>query len=71
MTCENLIRLLTQAFERAADRLRAKDHGDPWPDDLWARDVVRLLGEASREVIARISAEDEERDAVEGRSRPL
>ena len=61
MDRENLIRLLTQAFERAAERLRAKGYDDPWPDDLRAREVVRLLHERSREVIARMSAEDEER----------
>ena len=55
------IRLLTQAFEQATERLRAKGYPDPWPDDLQAREVVRFLRERSQEVIARMSAEDEER----------
>jgi hypothetical protein len=56
MTRETLVDLLTQAFERAAERLRAMGHDDPWPDDLQAREVVRLLREGSRNVTARLSS---------------
>ena len=43
MPREELIDVLTQAFERAADRLRTEGHDDPWPDDLWPQELVRLL----------------------------
>jgi hypothetical protein len=57
MPREKLILLLTQAFERAADRLRTGGHDDPWPDDLWPQEVVRLLGERSRAIIASLGGE--------------
>ena len=50
---EELIALVEAAFQATADRLRAQGHEDPWPEDLRARDLVRLLRERSREVIAR------------------
>ncbi|MGH8581279.1 MAG: hypothetical protein ACREWG_00505 [Gammaproteobacteria bacterium] len=52
MQREQLIELLTAAFERAAQRLHAEGSQDPWPEDLWARDIVRLLRERSRHLIA-------------------
>jgi hypothetical protein len=48
MPREDLITPFAAAFYRAAERLRAEGHEDPWPDDLWPRDVVRLLRERSR-----------------------
>jgi len=60
MTRDDLVQLLTQAFERATERLRAKGNADPWPDDLQARGAVRLLRKSSRDVIAHVSAESEE-----------
>ena len=44
-----LLGLLTGAFEKAASRLGP---GAPWPEDLRVWDIVRLLRERSREVIA-------------------
>jgi hypothetical protein len=44
----DLVQLLAGALERAAERLRAKGDEDPWPDDLRARDIVRLLREHGR-----------------------
>ena len=55
MTRENFAHLMAQAFERAAG------YDNPWPDDLQAREAVRLLQEGSRDVIARMSTEDKER----------
>jgi hypothetical protein len=52
---ENMLRLLTAAFERAATRLGPKEH---WPDDLRARDIVRLLREHSPAVAAKATNED-------------
>ena len=57
MPREKLILLLTQAFERAADRLRTEGHDDPWPDDLWPQELVRLLREHSRAIIASLGGE--------------
>ena len=57
MPREELILLLTQAFERAADRLRTEGHDDPWPDDLWPQELVRLLREHSRAIIASLGGE--------------
>jgi len=57
MTREDRIRLLTQAFEQAAERLQAEGYADPWPDDLSAREVVRLLRERSRDVVAHLNEE--------------
>jgi len=54
---EELINLLEMAFERSADRLRAEGHQEPWPEDLTARDVVRLLREASRRIIQESSGD--------------
>jgi len=42
-----MLKLLMAAYERAATRLNPEE---PWPDDLRARDIVRLLREQSREV---------------------
>jgi hypothetical protein len=44
---EKMLKLLMAAYERAATRLNPEE---PWPDDLRARDIVRLLREQSREV---------------------
>jgi len=46
------IQLFEHAFERAADRLRTDGHDDPWPNDLWPQEIVRLLCERSRRVMA-------------------
>jgi hypothetical protein len=52
MQRENLIHLFEHAFERAAGRLRTQGHDDPWPDDLWPQEIIRLLRERSRTVMA-------------------
>jgi hypothetical protein len=57
MRRESLIQLLKQAFERAAERLRTEGHHDPWPDDLWPQEIIRLLRERSREVTAALEEE--------------
>lgn len=57
MRREELIDLSTAAFERAADRPRAEGHDDPWPDDLWPQEIVRLRREQSRAVIAALNME--------------
>jgi hypothetical protein len=62
MSPNDLAQLLTAAFERAAERLRAAGHEDPWPEDLWARDVVRLLRERAPEVARRAENNIEEPD---------
>jgi hypothetical protein len=62
MGSEELIELLKAAFERAAERLRAQGHENPWPEDLWARDVVRLLRERAPEVARRAEDNIEEPD---------
>lgn len=49
---EELTELLTKAFKKAALRLKADGHEYPWPEDLRARDIVRLLRERTRDVIA-------------------
>lgn len=50
---KKLIDLLTAAaLERAAERLRAEAIGDRWPEDLQARDIVRLLRGRSPEIVA-------------------
>jgi len=59
MRRKELIDLLTATMERSAERLRAKGHDDPWPEDLRARDIVRLLRERSREIAQRIYEEDD------------
>jgi hypothetical protein len=56
MRREDLIKLFEQAFERASDRLRAAGHDDRWPNDLWPQEVVRLLRERSRSVIAALDS---------------
>ena len=56
MSSDELIQLLSGAFERSAERLRAEGYENPWPQDLWARDIVRLLRERAPEVARR--AED-------------
>ena len=61
MRREELIDLLTAAFERAADRPRAEGHDDPWPDDLWPQEIVRLLRERSRVGLAELGEEDPNR----------
>jgi hypothetical protein len=58
MPREDLITLFAAAFYRAAERLRAEGHEDPWPEDLWARDIVRLLREQPPEVARRAYKED-------------
>jgi hypothetical protein len=58
MGSQEFIKLLSAAFERAADRLSGQGHDDPWPEDLWARDVVRLLRERAPEVARRAYNED-------------
>jgi hypothetical protein len=50
---EDLVQLVADALERAAERLRAKGHEAPWPEDLRAREVVRLLRERSRQFAAK------------------
>jgi len=44
---ENMLKLSRAALKRAASRLRPEE---PWPEDLRAQDIVRLLREYSREV---------------------
>ena len=61
MSPDDLAQLLTAAFERAAERLRAAGYEDPWPEDLWALDVVRLLRDRAPEVARRTYEEDERR----------
>ena len=56
MNQERLVELLTQALERAADRLH-KDRQDPWPSELRAQDIVQLLRKHSREVVKRAMRE--------------
>jgi hypothetical protein len=58
MRREDLIQLFEHAFEHAAGRLRTQGHDDPWPDDLWTQEIVRLLRERSREVIAALEGGD-------------
>ena len=54
MNRERLVELLTRALERAAERLDKDGQEDhPWPSDLRAQDIVRLLRERSREVVMR------------------
>ena len=50
MNRERLVELLTRALERAAERLDRDGNEDPWPSELRAQDIVRLLREHSREV---------------------
>jgi hypothetical protein len=45
MGCANLIKLLSAAFEQAAERLRALAYDVPWPEELRAQDIVCLLKE--------------------------
>ena len=61
MRREELIDLSTAAFERAADRPRAEGHDDPWPDDLWPQEIVRLLRERSRVGLAELGEQDPNR----------
>jgi hypothetical protein len=53
MNWEHLIELLTRALERAAERLDKDGQDGPWPSELRAQDMVRLLREHSREVVSR------------------
>ncbi len=53
MNRERLVELLTRALERAAERLDEDGQEDPWPSELRAQDIVRLLREHSREVVMR------------------
>ena len=53
MNRERLVELLTRALDRAAERLDRDGNEDPWPSDLRAQDIVRLLRERSREVVMR------------------
>jgi|tagenome__1003787_1003787.scaffolds.fasta_scaffold10710254_2 hypothetical protein len=46
MRREDLIQLF------AAARLHAHGDDDPWPDDLWLQEIIRLLRERSRTVMA-------------------
>jgi hypothetical protein len=57
MRREGLVQLFEHAFERAAERLRTEGHDDPWPDELWPHEMVRLLRERSRAVIAALKEE--------------
>jgi len=57
MRRESLIQLFEHAFEHAADRLRTEGHDDPWPEDLWPQEIIRLLRERSREVTAALEEE--------------
>ena len=52
MRREELIELMANALEQSAERLRGQGHQDPWPEDLRARDIVRLLRERSMKVRA-------------------
>src|SRR5688572_25458201 len=61
MSPNDLAQLLTAAFDRAAERLRAAGYEDPWLEDLWARDVVRLLRQRAPEVARRAYEEDARR----------
>ena len=63
MSPNDLAQLLTAAFDRAAERLRAPAGYEeiPWPEDLWARDVVRLLRQRAPEVARRTYEEDARR----------
>ena len=60
---ERLVALLQDAFEEAAARLRAEGHENPWPEDLWPRDVVRLMRERSRLITADLG--DPEAEKIE------
>lgn len=62
MKRDELIALIAAAFERAKERLRIEmGEDDPWPEDLRADDIVRLLRERSRQVIAKLGRKDENR----------
>ena len=54
---DELVDLLAKALDQSAERLRAEGHQNPWPDDLQARDIVRLLREHSREMARKILEE--------------
>jgi hypothetical protein len=52
MRREELVELIANALERSTERLRTEGHKDPWPEDVRARDIVRLLRERSMQVRA-------------------
>ena len=57
MSREYLVALLVHALERSTERLRAVGYENPWPEDLRARDIVRLLRERAHDTALQLYEE--------------